>query len=933
MKKVLRILLITLGAILLLLILIPVLFKSRIETAVKQKINENVYATVDWSRFSLSLFRGFPDLSVNLHHVSVVGLEDFQGDTLAALSRFELRVNPFSAISGNLEVKAILLDQPLINGIVLADGTANWDIANVSESGEMEEELDAEDGKGTSMGVSLQRLAILDGRIYYKDAVMEMDASLENLDLELSGDLSIEETVLHLEAGVKRVNATQGGIRYLRDATFGIDLEASANMVEQTYSMLENEIRLNALVLGIEGVVDMMENGAMDMDLRFFTRETSFQTLLSMVPAIYLKDFESLEARGTLGLEGTIKGVMLDSLLPDARISLEVSDGYFSYPDLPKDVSDVQIRLVANYNGKEMDQSTVDLERFHLLLGGNPFEVMLHVDHPISDMHVAGSVKGVIDFASLKDVVPLEGVEMEGKMTANLDLDTRMSFIEQEKYEEVNLDGSLLIEGVMLHTPEIPVPVHIQKMEMYFNPRFVELAGLDLVMGSSDLQLEGKLSNFIPYVFEGKTVSGSLAVSSRMLDANELMPAEAEADTTVAAQADSMALPAQVKIPENIDFKLGLDMKKVIYEEIQLENIRGEIAVSGGVASLKGLQVEVIEGRVTADGTVDTRGEYTEADLVLEMTGVDIPSSYATFVTVERLAPMAKFCKGSANMKLNYHSLLDASFSPLYESMNANGRIFTRNLQIYNTNSFVRLSELLKNDKFREMAPDDMDIKFRVRDGRVIVDPFDLEFSDSRMVVSGSHGIDLTMNYQLDMAIAKSDLGAGANDVMNSVTALAAGAGLKIPESDFLNVKAKITGTFKEPKVSTDLSGNLQAGKNAVKEAVEERVKEEIEKVEEQVREDAGEKAEEILKKAEQESERIMEEARKQGEALVKEAKKQGDALVKEAGSNPLKKVAAQESSKELVRQAEKQSEKLIQEAQLKSDKIMQQAREEAERI
>ena len=45
MKKLLRILSITIGVILLLLILIPVLFKSKIEAVVKEKINESVYAT------------------------------------------------------------------------------------------------------------------------------------------------------------------------------------------------------------------------------------------------------------------------------------------------------------------------------------------------------------------------------------------------------------------------------------------------------------------------------------------------------------------------------------------------------------------------------------------------------------------------------------------------------------------------------------------------------------------------------------------------------------------------------------------------------------------------------------------------------------------------------------------------------------------------
>ena len=119
MKKVLRIFAITIGVIILLLVVTPLLFKSKIEALVKEKVNDQIHATVDWTKFSLSFFRGFPDLSVNLHQVSVVGMEPFAGDTLAGLQRFELRVNPFSAIRRNLVVKSVLVEHPLINGIVL----------------------------------------------------------------------------------------------------------------------------------------------------------------------------------------------------------------------------------------------------------------------------------------------------------------------------------------------------------------------------------------------------------------------------------------------------------------------------------------------------------------------------------------------------------------------------------------------------------------------------------------------------------------------------------------------------------------------------------------------------------------------------------------------------------------------------------------------
>ena len=933
MKKLLRILSITIAVILLLLILIPVLFKSKIEAVVKEKVNERVYATVDWSRLSLSLFRGFPDLSINLHKVSVVGVEYFEGDTLLGLRRFELRANPFSAFGGDIQVKSILLDHPLINAIVSEDGTTNWDIARTGSQEAIEEEVAEE--VGSSMSISLEHFSIKRGRLYYKDAEMDAELAMDEFDLDLSGDFALEATDVGLKLDVAAIDAWYAGIRYLNKGTFRLELLAAANLTENRYRILENEIAINDLVLGTEGEFILLDDGAMDMDLRFRTRKTSFESLLSLVPAIYLNDFESLKTSGSLAIEGAVKGVMTDSIMPDATLKMQVTDGFFSYPDLPKDISDVQIDLLANYNGTDMDLTTVELKKFHLLLGGNPFDAKLLVDHPISDMHVAGALKGLIDIGSLKDALPMEDLDLEGQIRTDMSFDTRMSYIEKELYEDVNLEGSILVEGMSIETPDISVPVELLKLELNFTPRFVNLPGADLQMGSSDLHLEGALSNFLPYVFQGETLAGALEISSKLLDAGELFPEE-EIDTTgLAAEplSDSLDAPSQTKIPENINLLLTLDMKKLIQDESILENLKGQVRLNDGIAYLEEMELDVIDGHARLGGSVDTRGEYTALDLTLDLREVDIPNAYSSFVTVERLAPMARYCKGDANVELDFTSLLDASFSPLYESINASGRIFTKDLQIYNMRSFVRLSELLKNEKFREMAPDEMNIKFRVKEGKVIVDPFDVSFNDSRITVSGLHGIDMSLDYLLDMNIAKSDLGKGAVDVMDGMSALASSAGFKIPASDYVKIKARIRGTFDEPLITTDLSANLDAGKAEVKKMVEERVIEEVQKVEEELREAASDKADEILKTAEAEVEIIMEEARKAGEQLVLEAEKQGENLVKEAGSNPLKKLAANKAAEELIRQANKQSENLINEARVQADEIMEKARSEAGKI
>jgi cell division septum initiation protein DivIVA len=847
------------------------------------------------------------------------------------------------------------MQRPVINGEVLESGAASWDIFpdQQEEPSSVQEPMDEgtpEQGvPANPVTLSLQRLAISEGRIHYVDHTSGLESSVGAVDMELRGDFSSEQTDLRLILEARGLDAAIQGIRYMRDGVFELELEAMADMVSRNITLKKNVIRLNGLTLEAEGKVSLVGEEAIDLDLHFLTGETSFKTFLSLIPAIYLNDFESLRTEGMFTLEGSIDGTLTDTLLPDMTIALQVTDGSFAYPDLPMDVSDVQISLHAVYKGKDADDSRVDIEKIHFLLGDNPFDLRMSIAHPISDMHVAGLAVGTIDFSNMQDILTLEDISLSGRLESDLKWDTRISAIEEERYDEVDLEGNLLINGFRMEIPELPVPLVLHKAAMEFNPRLVVLKAMDMELGSSDLHMKGQLSNFIPFLFDDKVLYGSLDVTSEYFTTGELIVAEPGEDAEAGqedslavsedmaevapAPSDSLAVPLQFRIPEPIDLNLTLSMEQLLLEQITVGQVEGKLHVSEGRAILDLLKMELLGGTLSLAGVADTRGEFMKVDASIQVEGIDIPAAYAQLNSVERLAPMASYCKGSANVKMQYSSLLDNDFTPLYGSIDATGRVYSKNLQVYNLQSFVKMSELIANEKFREMAPDEVVIDFKIRSGRVLMNPFDIDFDDSKITISGSHGIDHTLDYLLDMSIAKKELGAAANTMLNSMSLMASAAGLQVAQSDHVEVKAYITGTFKEPQVRTDLSGNLGSTKSSVRQSVETKITEELETIEQEVREEAGVQAERIISEAEAEGERLIEQARSAGEQLVREAEIQGDNLIKEAGSNPLKKVAAERAAQELKSQAQKQSERMVKEAEVKAGEIVQKAREEASRL
>ena len=110
-------------------IIIPIAFKDKIKNRIETEINGMLNAKVSFADYKLSLFKAFPDASFSLEDLSVTGTGAFEGDTLAAVKSIDIVFNLRSLFGDKgYEIKSVSVNQPLVNAIVLEDGTANWDI-------------------------------------------------------------------------------------------------------------------------------------------------------------------------------------------------------------------------------------------------------------------------------------------------------------------------------------------------------------------------------------------------------------------------------------------------------------------------------------------------------------------------------------------------------------------------------------------------------------------------------------------------------------------------------------------------------------------------------------------------------------------------------------------------------------------------------------
>lgn len=455
MKKFLKITGITLLVLILLAFLIPILFKKQITELVKKEINNSLTAKVDFDDVSLSLFRRFPKVSIKIDDLSIVGTGVFEKDTLVSAKSIDVSANLISVIKGDdIKVSGIYLNSPRIKALVNEDGQANWDI--VKDSGEVQEDTASEP---SAFKMTLKKYKIEDGYLYYRDKVSDMYAEISGLDHEGSGDFTADVFTLSTETNANAVSFSYAAVPYLVNTRTKLDADIRIDNTKQLYTFDTDDIQLNNLKLSADGSFGFVNDSTYSMDMRFKTPSNDFKDILSMIPAVYRSDFDKIKTSGTAALEGWVKGHYSETQMPAYDVKLQVADGMFQYPDLPKPVKNINIDLHASNPDGVFDNTVIDLSKGHLEMDNEPFDFRFLFKNPETIQYIDAALKGRLDLAQVGEFVKLEpGTRLAGLLNADAYAKGNMSAL-QNQSGPFNAGGFINVNNLLYSSPAFPQPL------------------------------------------------------------------------------------------------------------------------------------------------------------------------------------------------------------------------------------------------------------------------------------------------------------------------------------------------------------------------------------------------------------------------------------------------------------------------------------------
>ncbi len=830
MKKLLIALLIIISLLVASVVLIPVIFKDDIKAALDSEIKNALNASVyyDENSFEISLFQDFPNLSLSLSQFGIVGNDQFSEDTLVSVGNFNLGIDLLSVISGDqIAINSLSIVNPDILILVLPDGTANYDITKPSQ----EEVTTSSDETEGSISISIKKWEIIGGNMVYFDESLPFYTSLSGIDHEGSGNFAEDIFDMVTATTIESSSLGYDGTEYVSNKKLSAEVTMGMDLAKNTYTFKENVVQINDLPLSFEGNLALKENGDILTDFTYDGQSLGIKSILSLIPGVYQEYLTGLNAAGSVTLNGFVKGKVTETELPAVRTEIKVVDGNIKHNDFPSAIESIQINAVFDYPSADLTKSSFDINQFSLLLEGEKTEATLHLKN-FENFHWDLAINSHLDLEKITKVIPMEeGLVLKGRIEGEIKSQGQLVYIEQEQYDQLPTSGNLRISNFEFSSKEVTEPFGISIAEASFDPKQVELKEFKGTSGNSDFSARGSLSNHLAYAFKpDERLVGILDFSANTIDLNELMVSSGEETESTTVDTTSIEV---VQIPENIDFTLNSSIGKLIYDNLDITDTKGTILVRNGEVILDGLNFKLLEGTFDLTGVYDPRdAEKPAFGFSMDIKDLSIPQAFKNFETIQKLAPIAEKMKGKFSTDFAMNGTLDQAMNPIYDQLSGRGILQLAQASLANIKSLQKLSAVSKlNASDGTVALKDVLMSAEVKDGRVTVEPFDVKIGSYKTNVTGSSGIDGSLDYDLRMLVP-------ANSVTSTVTStLSKFAGKSFGANSDLILRINMGGTYADPKPT--LGGvETQEGKSiqsAVKSEVRAKVEEKKEEIKQQV--------------------------------------------------------------------------------------------------
>ena len=441
-----------------------------------------------------------------------------------------------------------------------------------------------------------------------------------------------------------------------------------------------------------------------------------------------------------------------DRKFPITKGNFEIKNGFIQTAYYPKPIQNINLKANLNSTTGDFKDASFVISPANFTFEGEPFNLTASFKN-FDDLNYDVKAKGTLNVARIYKVFSQKGLDVDGFIKANLSLAGKQSDASNGRIGNLKNSGTLEVRNIKTTSDYLAKPFLIENGLFTFNQDKMNFSNFNGKYGTSDISMNGNLENVINFVLsENQILKGNFNLTSNFLNINEFIPTstyETEDENEVKTEVSGV-----IEIPTNLNVSIQTNAVKTQYDDVTIENLRGNVQIQNGTLKLSNGTLDIIGATAKMDAMYKNEGtQKAYFDYKINASEFDIKRAYNEIKMFREIVTAAESAEGIVGLNYSIKGVLNNQMEPIMPSLEGSGILSVKKVKMKGFKLLNVVSSKTENPDIKDPDISKVDIKTTIKNNIVTIERFKFKVAGFRLRFEGQTSLDGKLNLKMRIGL------------------------------------------------------------------------------------------------------------------------------------------------------------------------------------
>lgn len=713
-------------------VLLVYVYENDVKNLIIKELNKHLKTEVhiDPKNIDLTILKTFPHCAIEFKNFTALDAKEFNStDTLLYAKRLALIFNIKDLFNENYTIKHILLEDANCHLKVNKTGSANYLVWKSDSSSVTTND---------SLKFALEKITLTNVKLTYKNSKQKIKLNTTLKNLNFKGKFNNSSYVL-VSDGKAYVDLFQiDKIKYVTNKNLKLNVELNVN--GNSFTIKKSETTFNSTELISSGAF-VVNDSLVSLDINFKGNNLDVAATLSLLPEKFQSKITDYSSDGVFYANGE---AYYQAGKPfSVKSEFGIKNANIKYKPKGTTLSNVNLigSLVINEHHSELK-----LQHISANLNSNSFSgnvELTNFENPYIKLNVAAKTK-LEELISFYPIDTLESVSGNIDVTANIE--GLVSELQSNTYSPtIKANGEATITNIKAKFKQSEKELNIPEGKVSLNERHLNIFGLKLIKGNSDVMLVGEMPDFLGYLFDTKTPLAIIAnITSNNIQLEDFIFASKSGGSSEG-----------ISIPDNFDFKINVNINNFTFGKFIADNIKGTVLLKNQKIALKDITLNATDGAIKLNAFADASSENIKISGDCELQKLNIQKLFTQLNNFGQTTLQDKHLRGYITANVDFTGTWNKKLEVDLNSINATSSILIERGELIGFKPLESLAKYIDVNELKLIKFSTLQSAIEIKNKVITIPRTSIKSSAINMELWGKHGFDNVIDYHIQLLLSE----------------------------------------------------------------------------------------------------------------------------------------------------------------------------------